>query len=232
MPEKSSHHPDPRLYGTLRALARFLFRLLTRLEIRGIENIPQDAPYLAITNHLSAIDPPLILALFPRPITVFAADTHRHEFIVGEIMHRMGAIWVKRGEVDREALRAALQVLKEGGVIGLAPEGTRSRTGGLLKGKIGAAYIAAYSKVPLVPVALTGTEIGLPAVFRFTRPRITVTIGPPFQLRDCGGRPSRQDLDEYTDTIMLTLAHMLPEKYRGVYQEAAAEGQKLNANSE
>ena len=225
MPEKSSHHPDPRLYSALRALARFLFRLLTRLEIRGAENIPQDAPYMVVTNHLSAIDPPLVMAIFPGPITVFAADTHRHEFIVGEIMHRMGAIWVKRGEVDREALRTALEVLKEGGVIGLAPEGTRSRTGGLLQGKIGAAYIAAHASVPLVPIVLTGTEIGLPAVFRLTRPRITATIGPPFQLRDCGGRPSRQDLDEYTETIMLTLARMLPERYRGVYREALAESQ-------
>jgi 1-acyl-sn-glycerol-3-phosphate acyltransferase len=222
MPEKNSHHPDPRLYSGLRAFARFSFRLLTRLEIRGTENIPQDAPCIVITNHLSAIDPPLILTIFPRPITVFAADTHRHEFVVGEIMHRMGAIWVKRGEVDREALRAALQVLKEGGVIGLAPEGTRSRTGGLIKGKIGAAYIAAHARVPLVPVALTGTEIGLPAVFRFTRPHIAATIGPPFQLRDCGGRPGRQDLDEYTETIMLTLARLLPEKYRGVYRDALA----------
>jgi len=80
-------------------------------------------------------------------------------------------------------------------------------------------------KCRLVPIALTGTEIGLPALFRFTRPRITATIGPPFQLRDCGGRPSRQNLDEYTETIMLVLARMLPEKYRGVYRKAAADGQ-------
>ena len=214
-----SHHPDPRLYAILRAVVRFLVRLLTRTEIRGLENIPERGPCLIITNHLSAIDPPLILAMFPTPITVFAADTHRHEFLVGVLMHHMGAIWVKRGEVDREALRAALQVLQEGGVIGIAPEGTRSRTGGLLKGRIGAAYLAAHAQVPLIPVALVGTEVGLPSLFRLSRPRITVTIGSPFQLPNSDRRPTRQDLDTYTDIIMRTLAKMLPERYRGVYRD-------------
>ena len=219
MSTSRSHHPNPHLYAILRAVARFLLRLLTRTEIRGLENIPERGPCLIITNHLSAIDPPLILAVFPTPITVFAADTHRHEFLIGALMHHMGAILVKRGEVDRKALRGALQVLQEGGVIGIAPEGTRSRTGGLLKGRIGAAYLAAHANVPLVPIALAGTEAGLPSLFRLGRPRITATIGPPFRLSDSAGRPTRQDLDAYTDIIMRTLASLLPEKYRGVYRD-------------
>ena len=83
----------------------FLFRLLTRTEYRGLENVPAHGPYIVLTNHLSAIDPPLILAVIPAPITVFAADTHRHEFFVGELMNAIGAIWVRRGEADREALQ-------------------------------------------------------------------------------------------------------------------------------
>ena len=137
-------------------------------------------------------------------------------------MDSMGAIWVRRGEPDREALRAALQILKENGVMGFAPEGTRSRTGGLIKGRIGVAYLAAHANVPILPVAITGTEVGLPAVLRLKRPRMTATIGPAFRLPECGGRPSRQDLDAYTDTIMLTLARMLPERYRGVYRDRVA----------
>jgi 1-acyl-sn-glycerol-3-phosphate acyltransferase len=191
------------------------------MQARGLENVPPQGPYIVITNHLSMLDAPIIMDIIPANITVFAADTHRHDFIIGELMDRIGAIWVKRGEPDREALRTALQVLKEDGVIGLAPEGTRSRTGGLIKGKIGVAYLAAHANIPIVPVALTGTEAGLPAAFRLKRPRLTATIGPAFRLPDCGGRPSRQDLDAYTDTIMLTLARMLPERYRGVYRDAA-----------
>jgi 1-acyl-sn-glycerol-3-phosphate acyltransferase len=215
-----AHHPDPRLYGLVRGITRLLVRLLTRTEMRGLENVPAHGPYIVAVNHLSAIDPPLTLAVIPACITVFAADTHRHEFLVGELMHRLGAIWVKRGEVDREALRAALDVLKEGGVIGMAPEGTRSRTGGLIKGRIGAAYLAAHANVPLVPVAFAGTEVGLRSLLRLDRPHITVTIGPPFRLLDSGGRPGRQELEAYTETIMRTLARMLPEKYRGVYADS------------
>jgi 1-acyl-sn-glycerol-3-phosphate acyltransferase len=213
------HRPNLILYAILRSIVRLLFRLLTRTEIRGAENVPKQGPFIVLTNHLSAIDPPLILAAIPATITVFAAHTHRHEFFVGRLMDAMGAIWVRRGEADREALSAAITVLKEGGVIGLAPEGTRSRTGGLLEGKIGAAYLASRADVPLVPVVLIGTEVGLPTVLRLGRPRITVLIGPPFRLPDSNPRASREQLQTYTDTIMWTLAKMLPEKYRGVYRD-------------
>jgi 1-acyl-sn-glycerol-3-phosphate acyltransferase len=219
MPTRRAHHPNPRLYAILRAIVRILFRLLTRTEIRGTENVPAHGPYIVLTNHMSAIDPPLILAAIPGAITVFAAHTHRHELFIGELMNAMGAIWVRRGEVDREALNNAIEVLKEGGVIGLAPEGTRSKTGALIEGKIGAAYLATRAGVPLVPVALAGTEVGLPAVLRLSRPRITVTIGPPFHLPNSNPHAGREQLQEYTETMMLTLARMLPERYRGVYRD-------------
>jgi len=213
------HLPNHRWYALVRGLARFALWLLTRTTIRGLENLPPRGPYVVATNHLSAIDPPLILASIPTCITVFAADTHRHELFVGELMNALGAIWVRRGEVDRESLRSALDVLKDGGVIGMAPEGTRSRTGGLLEGKIGAAYLANRADVLLVPVALAGTEVGLPSVFRLTRPRLTVTIGKPFRLPNANPRADRQQLEAHTELIMRTLAAMLPEELRGVYRD-------------
>jgi 1-acyl-sn-glycerol-3-phosphate acyltransferase len=211
--------PNPHLYAIVRAVARALLWLLTRTEIRGLEHVPARGPYIILTNHLSAIDPPLIMAVFPSPITVFAGHTHRHEFIIGEVMNALGAIWVKRGEVDRHALRAALDALKAGGILGLAPEGTRSRTGGLLKGKIGAAYLASRVDVPLIPAALTGTEVGLLVLLKLGRPRTTVTIGPPFRLPNANPQASRQELEEYTELMMRTLAGMLPEQYRGEYRD-------------
>ncbi len=212
-------HPNPHFYALVRAFIRFLIRLLTRTEIHGLENVPPRGPYIMLSNHLSAIDPPLLMAAIPAVITVFAADTHRHEFIAGAVMNALGAIWVRRGEVDREALRAALDILKDGGIIGLAPEGTRSKTGALIEGKIGAAYLATRANVPLVPVVVTGSEIGLAAVFKFARPRLTVTVGPPFRLPPSEGKAGRRELAQGTDIIMRTLARMLPVKYRGVYAD-------------
>jgi 1-acyl-sn-glycerol-3-phosphate acyltransferase len=220
MSNQQLHLPNPRWYALVRGFARFAFWLLTRTTIRGLENLPPRGPYIVVTNHLSAIDPPLILASIPTCITVFAADTHRHELFVGELMNALGAIWVRRGEVDRESLRSALDVLTAGGVIGMAPEGTRSRTGGLLEGKIGAAYLANRADVPLVPVALAGTDVGLPSVFRLTRPRLTLTLGKPFRLPNADPRADRQQLQSHTELIMRTLAAMLPEKLRGVYRDS------------
>ena len=214
------HLPNPRWYTLVRGFVRLAFWLLTRTTIHGLENVPPRGPYIIVTNHLSAIDPPLILASIPVCITVFAADTHRHEFIVGELMNALGAIWVRRGEVDREALRSAVEVLKAGGVIGMSPEGTRSRTGGLLEGKIGAAYLANRADVPLVPVALAGTEVGLPSVLRLTRPRLSVTVGKPFRLPGASSRADRSQLQAHTGLIMRTLAAMLPEELRGAYRDA------------
>lgn len=213
------HHPNRFVYFTVRAIIRALVWLLTRTEVCGLENLPPRGPYVLVTNHLSAIDPPLLMAAIPAAVTVFAGHTHRREFIIGELMNSVGAIWVRRGEADREALRAAVAVLKDGGVVGVAPEGTRSRTGSLLKGKIGTAYLATRADVPIVPVALIGTEVGLPALFQLRRPRLTVTIGPPFRLPNSSPRADRHELEAHTELIMRTLVRMLPEKYHGVYRD-------------
>ena len=211
--------PNPQVYAVVRGFVRLAVWLLTRTTIHGLENLPTTGPYIVVTNHLSAIDPPLILASIPACITVFAADTHRHEFIVGGLMDKLGAIWVRRGEMDRKALHSALDVLNVGGIIGFAPEGTRSKTGGLQQGKIGAAYLANRTGVPLVPVALAGTEVGLPSLLRLGRPRLNVTIGKPFYLPDRNLHAGKQQLQAHTELIMRTLAAMLPENLRGIYRD-------------
>lgn len=212
----SAKRTNPRLYFLVRGLARFLFTLLTQWRVSGLENVPERGPYLVITNHLGTFDPPLIMAALPVPIMVFAASTHRHDLIIGELMNQVGAIWVRRGEVDRQALRAALDVLEAGDVMGVAPEGTRSKTGALQAGKVGAAYLATRGDVSMLPVALTGTEDAVAQLKRLRRPSLTVTIGKPFRLPK-SGHVSMAELEEYTDQIMHVLAAMLPEKYRGAY---------------
>lgn len=221
MSTQLSHLPNPFLYDLIRGVVHFLVWLLTRTEIRGQENLPPHGPFITASNHLSMLDAPMVMAAVSARITVFAAHTHRHEFFVGPLMSALGAIWVRRGEADREAIRAALDVLKQGGVIGAAPEGTRSKTRALQRGKIGPAYLAARANVPILPIALIGTEAGLQGVFKLSRPRITVVIGKPIYLPDATPNAGKQQLEQYTDLIMRTLAGMLPEKYRGVYGDAA-----------
>lgn len=150
-------------YRIVKMITSLIYRLLARIEIVGVENVPQEGPYIVICNHLSSFDPPLLLIALPVRMTVLAADKYRNHPIVGPFMSSMGAIYVHRGEVDRQALRACLDFLRGGGIMGMAPEGTRSPTGALQEGRTGVAYLASRAEVPILPVAVTGTEKSQPA---------------------------------------------------------------------
>jgi len=204
------------LYHTIRVIVNVLIDLFVRRDYIGIENFPQP-PYILVTNHLSIFDTPVLLTVCPHKIRALVAAKHKRNPIYGPLLAMMDSIWVRRGEVDRQALRQALNVLKDGGVLGVAPEGTRSRgTYALQEGKTGAAYLATRADVPIVPVGLMGTEHIKHNLPRLRRTHVRAVVGKPFRLPE-GGRVRGQKLQEYTDLIMHRIAETLPEKYRGVY---------------
>jgi 1-acyl-sn-glycerol-3-phosphate acyltransferase len=204
------------LYRILRFIAAILSRLIFRHECIGLENFPDDPPYLLVSNHLSAFDSPLVMSVCPHTIRAFAASKHKRNPLFGPLLALAGAVWVRRGEVDRQALREALELFKRGEALGVAPEGTRARgTIALREGKTGAAYLAARADVPIVPVGLAGTENVAHNLPRLRRTPARVVIGEPFRLP--GGRARGQTLHEYTDLIMRRIAELLPEEYRGMY---------------
>ena len=205
------------LQRILRVIINVLLSLFTRREYVGLENIPAEPPYILVTNHLSAFDSPLVLTVCRHTIRAFAAAKHKRNPIYAPLLVVMGSIWVRRGEVDRGALREALDVLKRGEVLGMAPEGTRARgTYALQKGKTGAAYLATRANVPIVPVGVTGTEQIKHNLPQLRRTHLRVVVGKPFYLPE-SGRVRGQKLHEYTDLIMYRIAELLPEEYRGVY---------------
>jgi 1-acyl-sn-glycerol-3-phosphate acyltransferase len=169
-----------------------------------------------VSNHISYVDSPLIYIEVPTFINVLAAEKYEHHPF-RPILNFAGPIFINRGEADRVALRQALAVLEDGGVLGVAIEGTRSRTGGLGQGKSGAAYLATRANAPIVPVVMYGTEQVLPNLPRLRRTELHMAIGPPIHLPP--GRARTEELDAYTDQIMVTMASMLPEKYRGFYAD-------------
>lgn len=204
------------MYPVLRVIAIIVVRLTTRLELSGAEN-PPDPPYLMATNHLSAFDIPLLSAIFPHPIRALAAIEHQSNPLYAPILAASGAIWVRRGEVDRRALRKALAVLERGEVLGIAPEGTRAdESHALQQGKAGTAYIATRADVPIVPVGIAGTERIKSELLHLRRAKVRVTIGESFRLPESGHVRSKK-LHEYSDLIMRRIAELLPEEYRGVY---------------
>ena len=216
-PEKNLYEPYDTptiLWNTIRFVARVLFLLLLNVRVLGRKNLPARGPFIIASNHLSWTDVPLIPAYLPYKVVSMAKEEAFHGN-VSWLVRFMGAFPVKRGEGDRQAIRAADEQLKKGKVFFIFPEGTRSKTHTLAKGHAGLGMIALRSGVPVVPVAIWGSENAL----KKFRPRVTISFGPPITLKPRGAKITREDIDESTEQVMRSIASMLPPEYRGVYGE-------------
>jgi 1-acyl-sn-glycerol-3-phosphate acyltransferase len=208
----------PKRIRLLRHLALLFLNLFTRWEVHGAEKIPASGATIYTMNHLHWLDPAIGIAIVRRPAKMFAADKWEHRPIIGDVLRwSQQVIFVARGEVDRRALGEALQVLKEGGLLAIAPEGTRSRTGALQEGHEGPAYLASRSGACIVPVAAWGQEQAVACWKRLCRPHITVVVGDPYILPGTPNRAKGEQLLSYTGEIMHRIAELLPTEYRGVY---------------
>ena len=217
---------DHAAYAWRRRLCRLLlhtigFSLLAKIErVQGRENVPQKGPAILMINHIAFIDPIVVLHVLRRNIVPLAKIEVYDYPVIGLFPRMWGVIPVRREEFDRRAVQQVFDVLNAGEIVLVAPEGTRSPA--LTPGKEGIAYLAGRSGVPIVPVAIEGTE-DFPAL-RFTRAWLEsgarVTFGEPFRYKkqiEGNGRPDRDQLRQMTDEAMYILASMLPPAQRGVY---------------
>jgi 1-acyl-sn-glycerol-3-phosphate acyltransferase len=131
----------------------------------------------------------------------------------------MGGIWLDRFNADIGAIREVLTRMKAGGILVIAPEGTRSKTETMAEGKPGVAYLALKVGVPIVPVGLVGTEdrVVLNRLKHFKKSEIKIIVGEPFNLPPIQRKDRDAALKQSTDEIMCRIGALLPEKYRGVY---------------
>jgi 1-acyl-sn-glycerol-3-phosphate acyltransferase len=204
----------------LYAFATFLFRFFSQLNVSGMENVPERGAAILAVNHLGIIDAPLIFVLIPRTdLTALVAKKHFKNPLLRIIVNIVGGIWINRDEADSHAMRAAREHLRKGGLLGIAPEGTRSMTGELNLAKTGVAYLADKASVPIIPIAISGTFKGIKQVLMLKRPTITVRIGNPIELAPFERKQRDIALQKYTDEIMCQIAAMLPPTQRGVYTE-------------
>jgi len=204
-------------YYVGRGIMRLLLALLLRWEVRGKENVPASGGFLVVANHLHAADPPLLGVSIPRHV-VFMAKEQLFRFPpIAYFVRGFGAFPVHRNRLDREALRQAQAVLASGRGLVMFPESHRSLNGKLQRALPGAAMLARYTGVPILPVGITGTEQIKGFTWLFRRPRLVVTIGVPFRLPPADGRAEKLERTENTELIMRRIAVLLPERYRGVY---------------
>lgn len=204
----------------LRIFCRFLLKIIARVDLQGKEYIPETGGALIVTNHLGRLDAMLGVVLADREdIILMIADKYEKYWFWRFMGNKLDAIWLNREEADFHALREVTRRLKDGGIGGIAPEGTRSKTETLLPGKPGAAYLAAKTGVPVIPVALWGTEdrVVIERAKRLQRLQIHIHIGEPFRLPPLKRGQREEMLKQGTDEMMCRIAVMLPERYRGVY---------------
>jgi 1-acyl-sn-glycerol-3-phosphate acyltransferase len=214
-PPKNPYEPyvtPPLLYHALRLFAIFLFHVTTRLRLRGFSNVPSKGAFIIAANHLSWTDIPLVPLHFRRKVIYMAKEEYFNSKMAW-VVRFLGSFPVKRGEGDRQALRAGEEQLKKGNILVIFPEGTRSRSHTMAKAHAGLGMIALHTGVPVVPVAIWGSE---KALKKFRTP-VTISYGEPMVLTPKGKKITREDIDEATEQVMRKIAEMLPPAYRGAY---------------
>lgn len=204
------------IYEPLRAFVKAAFFLVTRIHLRGRYNLPKKGPYIIAANHLSWTDIPLIPAYVPGKVVYMAKEESFHDR-TGWLVRFLGAFPVKRGEGDRQAIRAADEQLKRKKVFIIFPEGTRSKTRSLATAHAGLGMIALRSGAPVIPVAIWGSENAL----KKFGADVTISYGKPMVLKPKGAKITREDIQSATDEVMQQIAAMMPARYRGVYGKDA-----------
>ncbi len=205
-------------YITGMLLGKLCFTTFGRWEVHGKEAVPPKGPLIVVSNHLSYADPPVLASSLPRRLHFLGKESLFSNPVSASFMRAVGVHPLNPSGMNLGALRRNLELLSMDQALVLFPEGSRSRGQGMKIGKHGVAYVAAKSQAPILPVAITGTE-HIRGYLRIPFPlcRITVTIGDPFTLPVVEGKLTKPVLQSLTDMIMLRVADLLPQKYRGHY---------------
>ena len=195
---------------TLQRILRKIIWGLTRTTYDGLEHLPKEGGVLITTNHMSRLDTLLLFINSPRlDVTALVADKYK-KYPLRWILETGGIIWLDRENADFGAIRAAVGALKQGLALGIAPEGTRSQTAQLLEGKAGAVLVALKAGVPIVPVAIAGSEDVFKKAFTLRFPKVTVRFGPAYTLPPLDRDRRDEQMKEYTDEVMCRIAAQLP----------------------
>ena len=198
---------------------RGIFKLISKVELTGLENIPPD-PYVLVFNHVSLFEAPIIVAHWPSHPEILGASNVWKRPGQNILAFLYGGIPINRGAVDRTAFHKMVAAVKSGHSLILSPEGTRSYTPGMQKAKSGITYIFDKTGVKILPVGIVGsTEDFLKNALKGRRPHATVAVGKPFTLPvfEETGKTRSELRQEKVDYVMRKIAELLPPEYRGYY---------------
>lgn len=186
-------------YRFARGVVKIILSPLYRIETIGLENIPKEGGVLLCSNHINNLDPPIVGITMKRSVVFMAKDELFHVPILNKILPYLHAFPVKRGKADREALRKGLETLRAGKVLGVFPEGTRSKTGELGKGMAGVGFFALKTDARVIPCGIIGPY----KLFR----KVKVVYGEPISFEEL--RNKKVSADEATELIMIHIQKIL-----------------------
>ncbi len=202
----------PKLFPGSRLLAKSTMFLFSSFTVYGRENIP-NGQFLMTMNHMSFMDAFAVVAsVGRRDVASFMAQKYNKG--ITSILFNIGSpVWIEQASPDLKALRVAMSLIEQGYNFSIAPEGHRAKQPGLLPAYEGAAWLATRVDLPIMPVAIWGTE----KIFKKIRPKAYVAYGKPYRLEE--KRARGEQLQGVTDRIMCAIAAMLPEAYHGHYAD-------------
>lgn len=196
------------MYNVVRVFLHYFFKVIFRCKIIGADNIPSYGGAIIAANHVSLFDPPVVGTAFARPIHFMAKEELFAIPVLKWIFTGLKAFPVRRATADRTAIRHAITLLNNGELLGLFPEGTRSKTGKLGKPETGLAMIALKSGAPVVPTAIIGTN----KVWKdgLLLPRFIVKFGAPITVEQ--GKADKEAMENLSNRIMQEISHLLEER--------------------
>lgn len=192
---------------TWRLIFNVFFKKIYNVKIYGLEKFPKEGPVIAAPNHMSNFDPPLVGCALTRHINFMAKEELFRNYFARHLITWLGAFPVKRDSVDKLAIRHAMDLLKHGLVLGIFPEGTRQKPGHLGPFHDGVASLALRMAVPVVPIAIIGSE-------HMTRGKVALVIGDPIQVEKAKVTPEK--VREINDTIRASIEDMIESYHKGV----------------
>ncbi len=218
------------MYWFFKAVLKPPLRGLYRIRVEGLENVPRKGPAIIAANHVSFLDSFFIpLVVKRRKMTYLAKADYFKSWKTAWFFKSVGQIPTERegGEKSKQALNVALGVLKEGKLLGIYPEGTRSPDGKLYRGRTGVARLALTAGVPVIPCGLVGTDEVMPKDAKFPRLRgrveVRVRFGKPLDFsRYAGQERDRFVLRSATDEIQYEIMQLSGQQYVDEYASRSA----------
>jgi 1-acyl-sn-glycerol-3-phosphate acyltransferase len=206
------------LYKLVAWIVKFGTGILCRIDAPDIHTVPMHGPLIVISNHTGQLEVAVFFAqLQPRPITGWAKMEAWDNAFLNWLFSLWGVIPVRRGEGDTSALRKALKALNEGYIFGIAPEGTRNKTGKLQRAYPGVVMLAIHSGATILPVAHWGGENFLKNLAHFKRTGFHIRTGQAFRLKLNEVKVTREIRQQIADEMMIRIAELMPSAYHGVY---------------